>query len=214
MFQRHAGYDPGVAFLAAEVLNMKNKRRATTRGRTRSVAFTARGLGRQLAIWIGSSLLAMTALVAAQYWFEQAPRAPDPAASRNSSRSWPALQDRLPASHPSHASAPSAVSEPNDVLPGGAQLTEIALTQPVLLLDLIGARPESDGERFIGFRATLPETDDFANSIGLKPGDVITGVNGIAFSSAEQAAAVLNDLAGAGRLTFTIQRNGQTLVLI
>lgn len=95
-----------------------------------------------------------------------------------------------------------------------SSMEQIGFQHPAFLLELIGAQPEYEGGRFVGFRAAMTEATDFTKAIGIEPGDIVAGVNGIAFGSEAQATALLDELSGHGRLTFTILRNGQTLVLI
>lgn len=86
-------------------------------------------------------------------------------------------------------------------------------THPELLLDLIGASPVLEGELFIGFRVMQPEDPALLESLGLKPGDILTAVNGVPLDTPDYGAEVLEALSGTGKLTFTVRRGSEILVL-
>ena len=92
-------------------------------------------------------------------------------------------------------------------------LRDSMFTHPELLLDLIGAVPVLEGERFIGYRVIQAEDPAFLESLGLKPGDILTAVNGVPLNTPDYGAQVLEALSGTGKLTFTVRRGSEILVL-
>lgn len=85
-------------------------------------------------------------------------------------------------------------------------------TDPQLLLQLVGATTVVEGGQFRGYRVMQPVDPTFLESLGLKPGDVLTGVNGVPFTP-DYGAQVLDAMSGTGKLTYTVQRGGQVLVV-
>jgi general secretion pathway protein C len=87
-------------------------------------------------------------------------------------------------------------------------------TNPGLLLQLVGATTVVEGGHFVGYRVMAPQNPAFLESLGLKPDDVLTAVNGMSFSNTSDYGAKLFDsLSGTGKLTFTVRRGSQTLVV-
>lgn len=87
------------------------------------------------------------------------------------------------------------------------------LSQPGLLLELVGAAAVIEDGHFRGYRVTQPEDPAFLKSLGLKPGDMLTAVNGVPLDTPDYGTRVLEAMAGNGELTFTIQRGSQVLVV-
>jgi general secretion pathway protein C len=92
-------------------------------------------------------------------------------------------------------------------------LRNAMLTHPELLLQMVGATPVMDGERFSGYRVMQPEDPAFLESLGLEPGDMLTAVNGVSLNTPDYGAGLLDALSGTGRLTFTVRRGNEILVL-
>lgn len=86
-------------------------------------------------------------------------------------------------------------------------------THPELLLELVGAAPVVEGERFVGYHVMEPEDPAFLESLGLKPGDILTAVNGVPLNTPDYGAQLLDAMSGTGKLTFTVRRGGQVLIL-
>ncbi len=87
------------------------------------------------------------------------------------------------------------------------------LSQPGLLLQLVGTIPITENDRFRGFRVIERDDSSLLDVLGLKPGDVLTAVNGVPLDGPGEGRDVLNGMAGTGGLTYTVQRGGQILVL-
>jgi general secretion pathway protein C len=108
--------------------------------------------------------------------------------------------------------------------PGAAQATppedyrevlrHALFTHPEQLLTLVGATVVVEGGRFRGYRVMQPENPAFLGSLGLKPGDILTGVNGVPLNDTrDYGVQVLDALSGTDKLTCTVQRGKQTLVV-
>lgn len=85
--------------------------------------------------------------------------------------------------------------------------------QPGLLLELLGATAVVEDGHFLGYRVTRPENPSFIESLGLKAGDMLTAVNGVPLDTPDYGTKALEALAGSGKLTYTVRRGNQVLVL-
>jgi general secretion pathway protein C len=168
---------------------------------------------RRVLAWLAAAMVLASLLVTAAYWLEPALDASDPAAFETSSPRRSPLREWPPTPQPPRLATTTDVAGSSDRPPREPKLADLAFAHPALLLELAGAHTEVAGGRFIGFRTALTEATDFTDLVGLEPGDLITGVNGIAFSGEDQAIALLDDLSGHGHLTYTVERNGRTVVL-
>jgi general secretion pathway protein C len=92
-------------------------------------------------------------------------------------------------------------------------LRHAMFTHPELLLQLVGATAVVEGGHFRGYRVMQPADPAFLESLGLKPGDMLTAVNGAPLDTPDFGAQVLDAVTGTGVLTFTVQRGGQILVV-
>lgn len=86
-------------------------------------------------------------------------------------------------------------------------------THPELLFELLGATPVVKGERFLGYRVMKSEDPAFLESLGLKSGDMLTAVNGVPLDTPDYGTQLLEAMSGTGKLTFTVRRGSQVLVL-
>jgi serine protease Do len=78
-------------------------------------------------------------------------------------------------------------------------------------IDVITVTPQVRAERGLTSEAgamIVGITDETRNNTGLRPGDVIVGINRTPIRSAEELARVFEGLAGTGRLALTFERNG------
>lgn len=110
----------------------------------------------------------------------------------------------------------AASSESGSTPPGNdpKALRTAMFTHPELLLQTVGATVAVEDGRFVGYRVMTPQDPAFLESLGLKPGDILTAVNGMSFSNTSDYGAQLFDsLSGAGKLTYTVRRGTMTLVV-
>lgn len=83
-----------------------------------------------------------------------------------------------------------------------------ALRNPARLAESIAAEPVMEGGRMIGYRLTPRQPLPLFEQAGLRPGDVVTEVNGIALNRPEAGITVLRQLATASVLNVTVLRDG------
>ncbi|MDX5333749.1 MAG: type II secretion system protein GspC [Gammaproteobacteria bacterium] len=83
-----------------------------------------------------------------------------------------------------------------------------ALRNPARLAEAIAAEPVMDNGRLIGYRLTPRQPLPLFEQAGLRPGDVVTEVNGIALNRPEAGIIVLRQLATASTLNVTVLRDG------
>ncbi|HVT35945.1 MAG TPA: type II secretion system protein GspC [Nevskiaceae bacterium] len=129
---------------------------------------------------------------------------------------------RLDKDAPIKGSAPAAVAnnnsgdDDNDSSPGPAnsglaQIRETILSDPSKAADYIRVQPAvSPGGGTRGYRIYPGKDRTIFTSAGLRPGDLVTAVNGIQLDDGQKALQTLNDLKGAGSVTLTLERGGQT----
>ena len=122
---------------------------------------------------------------------------------------------RLDKDSPSNAPVFNAVtntSEPQEGTPAAAQMLaqikEQVLTDPSKAANFIRVQPMSGDGGLKGYRVYPgPERGAF-NAAGLKPGDVVTAINGTPLSDPGQALQLLQSLSQSSALSLTIDRNG------
>lgn len=122
---------------------------------------------------------------------------------------------RLDKDAPSNApvfNAVSNVSEPQEGSPAAAQMLsaikEQVITDPSKAANFIRVQPMTGEGGLKGYRVYPgPERGAF-NAAGLKPGDVVTAINGTPLNDQGQALQLLQSLTQATSLSLTIDRNG------
>jgi type II secretory pathway component PulC len=75
-------------------------------------------------------------------------------------------------------------------------------------------RPVFVGGKFHGFRIAALHDDSFFRGVDLKPGDVVTGVNGFPIERPEQAESVFESLQVASELRVAYERDGHARELV
>ena len=122
---------------------------------------------------------------------------------------------RLDKDAPSNApvfNAVSGSSEPQEGTPAAAQMLsqikEQVLTDPSKAANFIRVQPMTGESGLKGYRVYPgPERGAF-NAAGLKPGDVVTAINGTSLSDPGQALQLLQSLSQASSMSLTVDRNG------
>ena len=121
--------------------------------------------------------------------------------------------------------APPAASAPSPVAPPSAQLDHALARSAVVAVVSQGLgyflqRVELDdqpvfvGRRFHGFRIAHLRDESFWAGVDLKPGDVVTGVNGFPIERPEQAQTAFDSLEVASELRVAFEREGQPRELV
>lgn len=120
---------------------------------------------------------------------------------------------RLDKDSPS-ASAAQPVMQADSGSEGGAPLAQIReqiLQDPSKAGEFIRVQPAAAaGGGTKGYRIYPGKDRALFTSSGLRPGDLVTAVNGIQLDDGQKALQTLNDLKAAGSVTLTLERGGQT----
>ncbi len=99
-------------------------------------------------------------------------------------------------------------------LPTGAglpmrQLRNQLLQNPQTFADFISIRPHTERGRFTGYSLAPGRNPALFSGTGLKPGDIVTSINGILLDRPDKALNALRDLSDAREARLTIKRNNQ-----
>lgn len=90
------------------------------------------------------------------------------------------------------------------------QLRQEIANNPQRLMDVVRAMPVMDHGKLTGYRIYPAGNPSAFNQLGLKPGDVVTGVNGIPLTDPAQSMRVLSSLKTSEQVSITLTRNGQS----
>jgi general secretion pathway protein C len=111
---------------------------------------------------------------------------------------------------PSHASRQTA-SVAHDATPRAAAAAMRA--NPVLLLQLVPFEAIVNQHRMVALRVGKPDDPSLIKELKLRPGDVITAVNGVEFNGPDAGAWMQPPPAPAHELTLKVYRDGETETL-
>ena len=110
--------------------------------------------------------------------------------------------------------------DPGPAVQGSAAGSEIlaryrdrVLANPRSLIELVRPVPHQENSRFVGFRLYPGSRPELFRELGLRPGDLVTAVNGIELDSPARGMQLLNDLRTSSSLVVTIRRGDQQLQL-
>jgi len=124
---------------------------------------------------------------------------------------------RLPlevaANSPQPMARPMAINRSAASAPTGASLRDALSDNAAALSDIIRPTPQMEGGQMIGFRLTPGRNRDAFNAIGLRPGDVLTEVNGLVMNDPRAAMQVFSALSETTVASVTIMRNGTPEVM-
>lgn len=104
--------------------------------------------------------------------------------------------------------ATSADATPAELL---VQYQEALVSDPQSLMNLVRAVPVTDPEsgELKGYRLAHAQDRSLLGKFGLRSGDVLTQVNGVAIDSPMKGLEILQSLTSATNVSITIERNGQ-----
>jgi general secretion pathway protein C len=95
--------------------------------------------------------------------------------------------------------------------PEAGELHEQVLADPERITDIIRPAPyHVDGE-MIGFRVFPGRMREIFNELGLRPGDIVTAVNGQALDSPAAGMRLLNELEGVSEVELTVRRGDEEI---
>lgn len=121
---------------------------------------------------------------------------------------------RLPKDDTSNAgnAQPSMNMRPQAMAPRAqnlGQLRQEIANNPQRLMDVVRAMPVMDHGKLTGYRIYPAGNPSMFNQLGLKPGDVVTAVNGIPLTDPAQSMRVLSSLKTTEQVSVSLTRNGQ-----
>ncbi len=82
------------------------------------------------------------------------------------------------------------------------------LNDPQKVADMVRINPAYKNGRFSGYKLQPGRDAAFLTRYGLKPGDVVTSVNGVALDSPAKGFGLIKDLSTADTLDLVVDRNG------
>ena len=121
---------------------------------------------------------------------------------------------RLDKDQPNSNDEPLAVAENAD--PGAAeslaQIRTQMLANPSKAQDYIRVQPApgAGGNGQMGYRIFPGRDHSVFTAAGLRPGDVVTSVNGVQLDDPAKSLQLLSDLSQANQVTLTVQRGGES----
>lgn len=89
------------------------------------------------------------------------------------------------------------------------QIRDQLLQDPSRASDFIRVQPQNSGGQMRGYRIFPGRDRSLFNEAGLRPGDLVTAVNGIELNDPANALQLLNDLSQATGFSLTIERQGR-----
>lgn len=90
------------------------------------------------------------------------------------------------------------------------QYRDALMSEPQTLMNLVNASPVTDKAtgRLKGYRIRPGKDRKLLGRFGLKSGDVVTGVNGVALDNPIKALEIMRDLSTANSVILDVERNG------
>ncbi|MHB8404377.1 MAG: type II secretion system protein GspC [Gammaproteobacteria bacterium] len=89
------------------------------------------------------------------------------------------------------------------------QLRNDLISHPEHLLDVMRAMPVMENGKLSGYRVFPVGNSDAFAKLGLRPGDVVTAVNGMPLNNPAESMSILNRLKTSEQISITYIRNGQ-----
>ena len=105
---------------------------------------------------------------------------------------------------------PPAMSPPMNAAPQNlGQLRQEIANNPERLMDAVRAMPVMQQGKLTGYRIYPAGNPAIFNQLGLRPGDVVTSVNGIPLTDPAQSMRILASVKTSEQVSITLLRNGQ-----
>ncbi len=122
---------------------------------------------------------------------------------------------RLDKDQPNSSDAPLAVADNAGDSGAAASLAQIRaqmLANPAKAQDYIRVQPAPNpsGNGQIGYRIYPGRDRSVFTAAGLRPGDVVSSINGVQLDDPSKSLQLLSDLSQANQLTLTVQRGGES----
>lgn len=106
--------------------------------------------------------------------------------------------------------APLAQAEVPGTPPQLAQIRDEVLKDPAKAPEYIRVQPANVGGQLKGYRVYPGKDRSAFSAAGLRPGDLVTSVNGVQLDDPARALQLLGDLSQAGQLNLVVERGGQS----
>jgi len=121
---------------------------------------------------------------------------------------------RLNKDQPSAAGVAASPSQPvadisEDTASTLTAVRDQVLQDPSRASEYIRVQPASQDGQMRGYRIYPGRDRQLFSNVGLRPGDLVTAVNGIELDNAQKALQMLNDLSRATTFSLTVERGGQ-----
>lgn len=94
-----------------------------------------------------------------------------------------------------------------------SQIREQILADPTKAANFLRVQPATVGGQQRGYRIYPGREREAFQQVGLRPGDLVTAVNGVQLDDNQKALQLLGDLSQANAVTLTIERGGQVQTL-
>jgi len=85
---------------------------------------------------------------------------------------------------------------------------ETLKTDPQQLMDLVRTQPYRENGKLVGYKVRPGKDRKLLRKFGLRSGDVVTAVNGVALDNPIKGLEILKDLSTASQVSVSIKRNG------
>lgn len=89
------------------------------------------------------------------------------------------------------------------------QLRHQVMRHPERLMDVVRAMPVMENGKFAGYRVEPANNPRLFEQMGLKPGDIVTAVNGISLDNPADSMRILSKLKTSDQVSITLTRDGQ-----
>jgi len=91
-----------------------------------------------------------------------------------------------------------------------AQIRDEVLRDPAKASDYVRVQPANVGGQLKGYRVYPGRDRSAFSAAGLRPGDLVTSVNGVQLDDPAKALQMLGDLSTAGQVNLVVERGGQS----
>lgn len=98
--------------------------------------------------------------------------------------------------------------------PTASRLQRSIATNPTKLTDLIRPQPVFSNGKQLGYRVYPGRKRQQFLALGLKPGDLLTEINGTPLDDPARGADIFRSLADSTQVSVTVERNGTPQVLV
>lgn len=106
--------------------------------------------------------------------------------------------------------APDAPAQGDSGAPQLSRIRDEVAKDPTKASEYIRVQPANVGGQLKGYRVYPGRDRQAFSSAGLRPGDLVTSVNGVQLDDASKALQLLGDLGQAGQVNLVVERGGQT----